>query len=106
LIRPPILPEIRQRLKGSDVAPSEIIVRHAPTPREFWTGLGRALGSPTEKRFSRIMAAGAASPRAEQAAVSSAVQYYEQRAARAVCVRDGAVAGLSARTRLLVAFCS
>jgi hypothetical protein len=24
------------------VAPAEIIVRHGPTPREFWIGLGRA----------------------------------------------------------------
>jgi hypothetical protein len=51
---------------------------------------GLELGVADRERISRIMAAGASSPRAERAAVSRAVQYYEQRAARAVGVRDGA----------------
>jgi hypothetical protein len=46
--------------------------------------LGRADG----RRFSRIMAAGASSPKAERAAVSRAVRYYEDRAAGVVGIRD------------------
>jgi hypothetical protein len=47
-----------------------------------------ALGVADGKRLSRIMAAGAASPKAERAAVSEAVRFYEDRAARVVGVRD------------------
>lgn len=39
-------------------------------------------------RFSAIMAAGAASPEAERAAISKAVQYFETRAGEAIGVRD------------------
>ncbi|WP_353641268.1 hypothetical protein [Mesorhizobium sp. WSM2239] len=38
--------------------------------------------------MSRIMAAGASSPKAERAAVSKAVQYYERRAAGVIGIRD------------------
>jgi hypothetical protein len=40
------------------------------------------------RRFSQIMASGAASPQAERAAISKAVQYFETRAGQAVGVRD------------------
>lgn len=49
---------------------------------------GLDLGVADGKRLSRIMAAGVSSPKAERAAVSRAVRYYEDRAARAVGVRD------------------
>lgn len=48
------------------------------------------LGAADGKRISRIMAAGASSPRAERAAVSRSVQYYENRALQVVGVRDRA----------------
>ncbi|MGI6852985.1 hypothetical protein [Mesorhizobium sp. 1B3] len=40
------------------------------------------------RRFSQIMASGAASPQAERAAISKAVQYFETRAGEAIGVRD------------------
>lgn len=46
------------------------------------------LGAADGKRFSRIMAAGASSPKAERAAVSKAVRYYEDRAAQVIGRRD------------------
>jgi hypothetical protein len=46
------------------------------------------LGAADAKRFSSIMAAGASSPRAERAAVSRAVRYYEDRAVGVIGVRD------------------
>lgn len=48
------------------------------------------LGAADARRLAAILAAGRASPRSERAAVSRAVQYYENRAARAVGVRDHA----------------
>lgn len=39
-------------------------------------------------RFSQIMASGAASPQAERAAISKAVQYFETRAGEAIGARD------------------
>jgi hypothetical protein len=49
---------------------------------------GLDLGAADGKRLSRIMAAGASSAKAERAAVSKAVQYYEKRAAAAIGIRD------------------
>jgi hypothetical protein len=46
------------------------------------------LGSADGARFRSIMHAGAASPKAERAAISRAVQYFEQRSFQAVGVRD------------------
>ncbi|RUM98792.1 hypothetical protein EET67_06170 [Pseudaminobacter arsenicus] len=48
------------------------------------------LGAADARRISAILAAGRASPHAERAAVSKAVQYYESRAASVVGVRDHA----------------
>jgi hypothetical protein len=49
---------------------------------------GLELGIADGKRFSRIMAAGASSPKAERAAVSKAVRYYEDRGAGVIGIRD------------------
>jgi hypothetical protein len=49
---------------------------------------GLELGAADARRFSRIMAAGASSAKAERAAVSRAVRYYEDRAAAVIGVRD------------------
>jgi hypothetical protein len=46
------------------------------------------LGAADGKRLSRIMAAGAFSPKAERAAVSKAVRYYEKRAAGVIGIPD------------------
>lgn len=48
------------------------------------------LGAADAQRFVQIMAAGAASPQAERAAVARAVQYYEKRAGQAIGVIDEA----------------
>jgi hypothetical protein len=53
------------------------------------------LGAADARRLSAILAAGRASPPAERAAVSKAVQYYEKRAARAVGMRDQAKSNAS-----------
>jgi hypothetical protein len=46
------------------------------------------LGATDGARFTDIMAGGAASPEAERAAVSKAVQYYEERAGQAIGIKD------------------
>lgn len=46
------------------------------------------LGVADGKRLSRIMAAGASSPKAERAAVSRAVRHYENRAVKVIGIRD------------------
>lgn len=53
------------------------------------------LGAVDERRLGAILAAGRNSPQAERAAVSRAVQYYENRAARAVGLRDEAKSNAS-----------
>jgi hypothetical protein len=68
--------------------------RAAATRIEICHGFGchfrsvLVLGSADAKRFSRIMAAGASSAKAERAAVSRAVRYYEDRAAGVIGVTD------------------
>ena len=46
------------------------------------------LGTEDSARFAEIMAPGAGSPEAERAAISKAVQYYEDRGAQVIGVRD------------------
>ncbi len=46
------------------------------------------LGSSDGARFRSIMQAGASSPKAERAAISKAVQYFEERSFQAIGVRD------------------
>lgn len=47
-----------------------------------------ALGPADGKHFSAIMKAGAGSPKAERAALSKAVQYFEERSTQVIGVRD------------------
>lgn len=53
------------------------------------------LSAADERRLATILTAGRASAKAERAAVSKAVQYYENRAARAVGLRDQAKSNAS-----------
>lgn len=48
------------------------------------------LGAPDARRFASIMAKGAGSPESERAAISRAVQYYEERGAQVIGIRDQA----------------
>jgi hypothetical protein len=54
------------------------------------------LGASDASRFAAIMASGAASAQSERQAVSNAVQYFEERAAHVIGVRDAAKSTLGA----------